>query len=173
MMAIKIEDCVLCPLTDWVTTKVKIGRAIGNVITRRIVIAADSSNWMLRQQFEDGKLGQGGHYYPGFKLLLQRVKQLHGLEPLKVAVTVVGHLNELMGVREFQGSVDIEELGTAIDKTFKVNFNVHDNVLGRVFRGDAEEEVIEKPKKINYDDMTMREFIAHAEKNRPQGTSPV
>ena len=171
--SIKIEDCVLCPLTEWATTKVTVGKGIGNEITRRVVIVADSKNWMLRQQSKDGVFSPLGNYFPGFKLLLQRVKQLHGIEPLEVAAKVVERLNELMGVHEIKGSMDIEELGKTIDHTFKVNFNAHDNVLGRVFKGEKEEAVIEKPRKMNYRDMSIRDIIAHAEKHRPVGTSPV
>lgn len=141
-MSVSEQDRILCPVTEWQKSVSTRGRGVGTEMVTRYVIYANRYNWTLGLERQGvGLMANGSKYFPGFRLLLDWVKEMTGEEPLDVVPVIITSLEKSLGKDvEIDLSQDLEGIGKAIDYGFSVNFCVHDNVFGRVFKGDVEEE---------------------------------
>jgi len=146
-----IDDRVLCPVTDFEEFRPSKGRGYGQVFNRRLVVAADKYNWVISYDYEgSGLSGNDRSFHPSFKLVFAKLVNDHGLTHAQIqelAAQVFIRLNKLMG-KDIEADVtgDVRDIGSRIDQVFHVNFCLHDNVLGRVFRGEVEAEVAPRGK---------------------------
>jgi hypothetical protein len=65
----------LCHITDWDKRTVERGRAAGNEITTRTVIAADNWNWLIGLETQGKPQIIGQKFYGGFSTLLPALYQ--------------------------------------------------------------------------------------------------
>ncbi|MAE81306.1 MAG: hypothetical protein CMB80_01130 [Flammeovirgaceae bacterium] len=138
------EDNVLCTLTDWKTTNIVKGRGVGGTMTSRWAIGADKYNWVLFKQQQTG-MNPSRKYFPGFKLLFKFIDRDMALDIQQVILLVANAFKEKTEKdMVIDSSTSPEDLGKSLDVVYKVNFCRHDNVFGRIFRGETDEDVDEE-----------------------------
>lgn len=140
---------VLCPLTDWQTTKAERGKATGNDVTTRLVISADNWNWFigLGRQAKDGEetvVGQKA--YPSMRLLLGRLKTMGDEINFNTAVNSIAKaLADKTGIAapvipELPNQKASEAFGATLDKRYNTAMVFRDSlppdVMKRIFKSD-------------------------------------
>jgi hypothetical protein len=118
---------ILCDLTPIRTEKVERGRYVGQETRYRLCIAGDNWSWNIARinLKADGKEypAQGQTFHKGFSHLLSGLQKVD-VDPKEAVPIIIGALEKSTGSK-FNGTLDysnLENLGDAIDNTFKTNY---------------------------------------------------
>lgn len=125
---------LLCPITDWKTEEVKRGRGTGGKTTTRLVICADNYNWLVALQNEKTGTCVGQKFHSGFKDLIPQTMSYFGIDLDTLKNAILTELSkhykaEPTLVAKIHGLDDPKEVGKKIDEVFKINYNIHDDVV--------------------------------------------
>lgn len=130
---------ILCALTDWETNVNTSGRGKGTESTRRLAIGGDLWCWNICYESTVGAQ-QGQKFFQGFRFLIPAAIKNFDIDFEFVRDLVVEKLSESISITdEAKQSIldedDPKKAGEKIDNAFEVNYNVHEGVRDRIFKG--------------------------------------
>jgi hypothetical protein len=112
---------LVCPLTEWRSVKSTRGRAVGKIVTTRIVLGADGSNWMIGIQYENGHV-LFQKFYRGFKHLLPSAVGHFKLDGEDLIKRISGFTKFTLGTIESYSPNTLGKVGIVIDANIKSDF---------------------------------------------------
>jgi hypothetical protein len=136
---------LLCALTDWQTSEVKRGRAKGNSVTSRCVVAADNWSWIVGTQRggkEDSNI-VGESFHGNIRLLFSYLQESEDHDAEDAAGKIVAALEARVGVKVARKEGEpLAEYGRRIDLQLGTSYmREHPpKVLKTVFKATEEEE---------------------------------
>lgn len=139
---------LLCAITDWETNEAKRGRAKGNSITSRTVVAGDNWNWCVGTQRggKDDSTIVGEQFIGCMRQLLPHFEGRDGFDAQDTANRIVAALEKATGTKITRIKDEpLDKLGGRIDDDLGTSYmREHPpQVLKRIFRvSEAEDSLV-------------------------------
>jgi len=118
----------ICPITEWIEKTAQRGKAVGNKVIFRYVVAVDNYNWIIALQNKNSPQLVGQKFFSGMENLYKYLKMYSD-----DAWEVIQEINDLAAKQFNTDKLDIsEENLQEMDDYYHINFNLHDDVKKRL-----------------------------------------